>query len=1036
MNRDKLRENEATKKPAIEVLKELGYQYIHPDAIPIAKRGEKGPILTEVLEKKLKELNSYEYKGKFYKFDDNTIEKAIKDLDIPIVDGLVNTSEKIYDILMLGKAYEVYTEDGNKRSYNINYIDWENIENNDFHITEEYRLEKNKITINEKHIVPDIVVFINGIPMAVIEAKRPSISVDQGISQMIRNQKPDYIPDLFKFVQIVMSTNKNEVMYATTGTPKKFWSIWREKDEKWQKNILNKVVKDRTITEQDKYLVSLFHRKRFTELIRFFVLFDLNIKKIARYQQYFGVKSILERVEKRDENGNRKSGVIWHTQGSGKSLTMVMLARYISYKYRDLNPKIIVVTDRVNLDDQIFQTFAHTSLRPKQASTGRHLVQLINDDGADIITTIVNKFETAANINKAVLSPDIFILVDESHRTQYGRMHNKMKQLFPNASYLGFTGTPLMKKDKNTMNKFGALIEPSYTISDAVKDKMILPLYYEGRMVEQTVNQKAIDNNLDIITRNLNDDQKKQVMEQWSQFSKIASSDQRIKLVAFKVYEDYLQRLKGTPFNALMATYNKIDAIRYFEHFNDLGDIKAEVIISPPDTREGHDDPSEESKKKELKFWNKMMDKYGGPDKYESRIKSEFVNGDIDILIVVDKLLTGFDAPKAQVLYIDKPLKEHSLLQAIARVNRLEEGKDRGLIIDFRGLLEELDTAMNMYSGAGLENFDGEDLKGALYDSMAVVSELRQNHSNLVDMFKSVKNKEDSEAYEVLLEDKRTRDLFYENLRKLKNSLDLSVTLEKVYNAIEGEIQEYQKDYKFFYELRKIVALRYGDRIDTKKLNRHMKELMDRNISADGVSRITHQINLNHKEDFRKEIERLGNPASKADAIYSRITASISKNCRKNPSYYRKFSEMIEETLNKYKDKRISEKEYLEGMYKHYDAFEEKDIISYPEIIKENNNAKAFYGSVVDLIKEENEEYKVEDNEMKAEFAKLSLDIEEAISDLTKVDWHKNKDVNDSITQAVEDLTYDFSQKHGLELSWAEIDIILGEIKKIAYERF
>lgn len=1038
MERDIFGEDNSSKYPAIEVLKKLDYTYISPDGISGLKMGKSTPILTKILEKKLKELNDYEYKGKVYKFNEEIIKKAIKDIDVPIIEGLVNANEKIYDMLMLGKAYEVFTVDGNKRSYNINYIDWENIDNNDFHFTEEYKLEKNKKSIDENHIIPDIVVFINGIPMAVIEAKRPSISIDEAMSQMIRNQKPDYIPDLFKYVQIVMATNKNQVKYASCGTPKKFWSMWREEDNDWHNELLKKIVIDREITKQDEDIVSLFSRERFLEIIQYFILFDLNVKKIARYQQYFGVKAILERIEKKDENGNRKSGVIWHTQGSGKSLTMVMLARYVSSIYRDLATKVIVVTDRVDLDDQIYQTFMHTSLRPSKASTGRHLVELINDDGVDLVTTVVNKFVTAADLKEPVTSSNIFILVDESHRTQYGKFHNKMKELFPNACYLGFTGTPLMKKEKNTMMKFGS-IRPIhvYTIADAVRDKTILPLYYEGRMVDQSVNQKAIDTTLDIITRNCNEEQKEQVMKKWSQFSKIASSDQRIRLIAFKIYDDYMKRLKNTEFNALLATSSKIDAIRYWEHFNELGDIETSVVISSPDTREGHDKvEEEESKKKELYFWNKMMDRYGSEDKYENRIKNDFVEGNIDILIVVDKLLTGFDAPKAQVLYIDKPLKEHNLLQAIARVNRLEEGKDRGLIIDFRGLLAELDAAMETYSGAGLENFDPKDLKGALYDSLTVIGELRGNHSNLVDMFKSIKNKRDSEAYELLLADKKTRDIFYENLRKLRNSLDLAVTLEKVYNSIEDEIFQYEKDYKFFCELRKIVSLRYGDTIDTKGLEKQMQGLMDQHIAAEGVSRITHSINLNDKAEFRREIERLGSPAARADAIHSRITSSISKKYSRDPSYYRKFSEMIEKTLNEYKDKRISEKEYLEQMYKHYDSYEEEDIMEYPDLIKENNTAKAFYGSMVDILKEDIEEYGQDNKQLKNNFGKLSMDVEDVISKLTQVDWHKNPDINNDMAQAIEDLTYEFYKEHGLNIDWQEIDKIIIEIKKIAYERF
>ena len=1033
MQKDIYKEDNSSKYPAIEVLQNLGYTYLSPQEASNLKGGENTPLLTKLLEKKLHDLNDFEYKGEIYKFNQETIKKAVRDIDIPIIEGLVKTNEEIYDLLMLGKAYEVFTVDGNKRSYNMNYIDWDNLDNNDFHVTEEYKLEKNKKTIDENHIIPDIILFINGIPMAVIEAKRPRIPVDEAVSQMIRNQKPDYIPDLFKYVQLVMAINKNEVKYATVGTPYKFWSVWKEENREWQDAILSKAVVGREITKQDKDIVSLFSRERFAEIIQYFILFDLNVKKMARYQQYFGVQSILERVEERNPEGNRKSGVIWHTQGSGKSLTMVMLARYIFDRYRHLAPKVIIVTDRVDLDDQIYKTFSHTSLRPSKASTGRHLVELINNDAADIITTIVNKFVTAADINEPILSSDIFVLVDESHRTQYGKFHNKLKALFPNACYLGFTGTPLMKSDKNTMMKFGDLIH-TYTIADAVADKTILPLYYEGRMVEQSVNQKAIDTALDIITRSLDQDHKDQVMQKWSQFSKIASSNQRIRLVAFRVYEDYMKRLYHTNFNAMMATDSKIDAIRYWEHFNKLGDLEVAVVISSPDTRKGHETIDEESKQKEIRFWDQMMDKYGSEDKYESYIKSAFVAGDIDVLIVVDKLLTGFDAPKAQVLYIDKPLKEHGLLQAIARVNRLEEGKDRGLIIDFRGLLQELDTAMETYSGAGLEKFDGKDLKGALNDSLTVIGELRQNHSNLVDMFKSITNKKDSEAYELSLADKKRRDLFYTNLRKLKNSLDLAVTLEKVYNSIEEDILRYQEDYKFFAEMRKVVSLRYGDTIDTQDLQAEMQELMDQHIAAEGVSRTTHLVNLNDKKQFREEVERLGSPAAKADAIRSRISTSISERYSRDPSYYRKFSQMIQKTLDEYKDKRISEKEYLEQMYKHYDSYEEEDIVDYPNAIRKNDNAKAFYGSITDVMKEADEAYG--EDRLEDELAELSLKVEMVIANLTKVDWHNNRDVNNEIVQAIEDLTYNFGDKHGLGLEWDAIDKIIMEIKKIAYERF
>src|SRR5699024_3378150 len=272
-----------------------------------------------------------------------------------------------------------------------------------------------------------------------------------------------------------------------------------------------------------------------------------------------------------------------------------------------------------------------------------------------------------------ILSRDIFILVDESHRTQYGKLHNKMRQIFPNASYLGFTGTPLMKKEKNTMMQFGDFIH-TYTIADAIQDETILPLYYEGLMVEQDVNQEIIDRNLDMITQGLTEEQVQEVKKRWSTLSKLSSSEQRIHLITMWILEHYEKTLAGTGLKAMLATSSKADALRYLEAFEFYRKLTAKVVITPPDTREGHDDPSEETNDLVQKYWQRMMERYGDEKTYERTIKDEFIHGEFDLLIVVDKLLTGFDAPRATVLYVDKPLKEHNLLQAIARVNRLYEG--------------------------------------------------------------------------------------------------------------------------------------------------------------------------------------------------------------------------------------------------------------------------------------------------------------------------------------------------------------------------
>ena len=927
--------------PAIEVLKKIGYQYLPLEQVNQLRVNLNEVLLRTVLEDKLKELNSYEYKGEVYKFNDSNIQQAIRDLDEPLTNGLVKANEAIYETLLHGRSYTEFLPDGSKKSFTIQYIDCNHIENNVFHVVEEFEVERMD---GRGNVRPDIVLFVNGIPFGVIECKRASISVKQGIQQMIRNQNNEYIPQLFKFVQLVMATNKNETKYATCYTPERFWSVWKEEDEEWLDFWLDRAVEGRLATTQDKNIISLFHPERLLQITKYFTLFDKDVKKVARYQQFFAIKEIIKTIEQRDENGNRQSGVIWHTQGSGKSLTMVMLARYILSELYSYNPKVVVVTDRVELDKQIHKTFRHSRLKASRATSGSHLVDLINDNNADIVTSLVHKFDTASK-HQTIDSKDIFVLVDESHRTQYGELHIKMKKVFPNACYLGFTGTPLMKKEKNTMIRFGKLIH-KYTIADGVRDKAIVPLLYEGKMVEQSVNQKAIDHRLEMITRNLNDKQKEEVKQRWSKYEKLASSEQRLYLIAEDINKHFLENYKtqGSQFKAMLATNSKIEAIRYLEAFEEFADLNCAVVISPPDQREGHEVVDEESKDKIQRFWKRMMNRYGTPEKYEDAIKDEFVNGDeLDLLIVVDKLLTGFDAPRATVLYVDKPMKEHTLLQAIARVNRLYEGKDYGLIIDYRGLLDRLDEAMQMYSGAGLENFDPEDLKGAIYDVISIIGSLRQYYSDLIQIFAPIKNKNDREEYEVWLEDEERREGFYNVLSNFGRNLGIALESEKIYNALPGEeLQKYKKDFKFFQDLRKSVKLRYSDTIDHKEYEAKMQKLMDNYISAEEVIRITNPVDILNTKAFEEEIERLGSKRSKADAIRTRLTKSVHAKWDENPSYYKKFSERIQEAIQEYRDKRISEAEYFNRMkdiMKDYQSGQSTE--EYPTVIKENRNAQA-----------------------------------------------------------------------------------------------
>lgn len=1029
MDKDAYLEINASQRPALALFEAMGYTYISPADCDKQRGSRYHVLLRDILRGQLRRLNRYVYAGAENEFSAANIERAMEDLDEPLTDGLVRTSEKIYDALLLGKSYPETVGDGKMLSFNLKYIDWETPQNNVFHVTEEFAVDSRDRQHNAR---PDIVLFINGIPFAVIECKAPHIPVEEAVGQMIRNQQAAYIPQLFKFAQLVVATNKNAVKYATAGTPKKFWSVWKEQDTEWLQTRLKALVPDRMPTEQDRNIVSLFSAERVYELIRSFILFDANVKKVCRYQQFFAVREIMKTIAESDEHGNRRSGVIWHTQGSGKSLTMVMLAKTILMELKDCHPRVVIVTDRKELDAQIAATFAHTRLTPARATSGRHLVELVNSARADVITSIINKFNTVERQEVKNPSRDIFVLVDESHRSNYGLMATRMRSVFPNACYIGFTGTPLMKSEKNTMARFGRLIH-KYTIRDGVEDGAIVPLIYEGRFVEQKVDEENIDLWFKQTTRRLTEAQREDLRRKWSSIRRLTSTDARIKRIALDISEHFIEGYKDTGFKAMLATNYKRDAIRYLECFEQFGDLNCAVVISPPDMREGVDDVDEGADDLVVSFWNKMMQQYGDADRYEEAIKNRFCDGEIDILIVCSKLLTGFDAPLCQVLYIDKELKEHGLLQAIARTNRLHEGKDYGLIVDYRGLIEKLDTAMDMYSGAGLENFDGGDLKGIVVDVMSAIGNLRSAYTQLVELFAPVGSISDAEAVEVFLADDKMRQDFYTLLCAFGRALHLVLNAEQAYNALsKEERQKYQDTFIFFSKVRRSVKLQYCDAIDNAEYEPLMQNLLDTHLSVAGLKKITSPIDILNKDDFEKELEELGSLRSKADAIASRMTRSISEKRDENPAYYDSFSKRIRDALALYKEKVISEAEYLAKMRTIMEDYHAgRSTVSYPERIKNNVHAQAFFGVLTALFDE------VEDERITPDFvAEVSEEITKIVASHSQVDWTNNKTIHDRISQDIDDLFYKYEKEHGLKLSFDLIDKIIDNVKTVALRRF
>ena len=1001
-------------KNVIKLLIDMGYTFVSSSDNRVLRRERTGEVVfKDVLLNQLQKLNSFDYKGVEYKFSPKNISRAVDELDQPLNEGFMVANQKISDKLVLGTSYEEELNDGTKKSFSLRYIDFSN-QKNVFHFTEEFTVNRQYTLESEKTRRPDLVLFINGIPFAVIELKKSSINADEGISQMIRNQGNDEIPQLFKYVQITLAANNHTPKYATANTPAKFYAVW---EEEYQVEQLEKIITDRTISNLDKTIFALFSKDRVLDLLHSFILFDNRIKKIARYPQFFAIQEIMNKIKTFDSSGSRSGGLIWHTQGSGKSLTMAMLTRLI--KREITGAKIIVVTDRKDLDKQIHDTFKNSEIKAARATSGYDLIQKLQS-GMTVITTLIHKFETVEKEKVINDDSNVFVLVDESHRTQGGDLHKAMKKVFPKACYLGFTGTPLLKREKSSIAKFGGLIH-KYTIDQAVRDKVVLPLLYEGRLVGQWLNDKnGLDRRFEIISKDLNKEQQEDLKRKWARFSKVASSERRLEIIALDINEHFRRNIQGTGFKAMLATSSKYEAIKYHELFEELGNIKSRFVISAPDIREGHEevDDSENNKLFVNNAWNKLMRQYANEEDYLDKVKGGFIDGDeIELLIVVDKLLTGFDAPRAAVLYVDKGLKEHDLLQAIARVNRLHPGKDFGLIVDYRGLLGNLDHALTSY--AALSGFDEIDLFDAVRDIKSEIAKVKTYYSHLEDLFKTVRNKEDTEEYQVFLGDKDKRQEFYDLLSQFARSLKLTLSSDKTDEIITSdELATYKESMKFYSDLRKSIKIRYQEVVDFGKYEKQMQKLLDTYISANEVNQLTKLVNI-FEDGFNKELERVVGDNAKADTILSAVSRVITEKRELNPMYYDKMSQKIEDVIQKYRDKRLSEEDKLKyandirAMLMSHEALGASST-QYPDEIKNSSCARALYENLSPSMQELDADL----------FTKTIIEIDAIFRESSKKpDWEHNTDVAKRIDQAIDDVLWDLEKNTGMKFP-NSLDII------------
>lgn len=1036
--------------PALLQLHNLGYTYLTRADAAQARESKGQYILGEIAFQALRAINPDE-------ISDKSIRDALFETEqMPdLSDGIIRASEQIYSLLISGKAVPELI-DGRRVSPQMRFINWKEPEQNRYHVCAEYELHEG----SDRR--PDIVCFVNGIPFVVIECKRESVPVAEAVQQMLRNQKKGETPKFFLFPQLLLATNVRELKYGTMLTPAKFYTHWKERKlegmdfDEVVSGAVNRPVEpevvqaiaadlirgdytqaERAVTEQDRGIHALLEPTRLLDLVRNFVLYDAGEKKVARYQQYFAIRKAMAKLKTFDEEGRRQGGLIWHTQGSGKSLTMVMLVKCLIDDADVKLPRVLVVTDRRDLDKQISDTFAACNIKKDVVKTSRakDLLQLLREKDQRVITALIHKFDAAREQRDFVDDdPNIFVLIDEAHRTQGGAANAELNLVLPRACQIAFTGTPLMSGEKKSARKFGGIID-AYTISEAEADGVVLPLIYQPRHAELSVSDNLLDRFYDQITEELTEAQKKDLQKKFDSSQIVEETSQRIESVALDIVQHYRQ-YRDTGLKAQVVAPSKYAAVRFKEAFDLLGAVETEVIISESNDK-ADEDKLPERKKVVAEFLEKEKHKHGSSlDQRERKLIRDFKQNPegVRILIVVDKLLTGFDAPRNTFLYLAKQLKDHNLLQAIARVNRLFDGdegreaKVNGFVIDYSRNAKNLKNAMQLFA-----NYDAEDVERALLDTDDKISELEDVYQSLHEIFKAVKNKRDTEAYIKVLEGSaERREHFYELVNQFIRQFAACNMLHDFSSKFGADkLHRYQRDLKRFVELKKIQKTLNAETVDFSQYEDQIRRILDKYVSADYVREMADPVCVSESAAFNAYLDRSEqglNDKSKAEAITAQTSRTIRENYHKDPEFYRHFSEKISKLIADLRSAKEEDARALlqkvREMQKQVDDYEDGDI---PEVLKV---AKRFHPYLRGIRAE------LPDSVLDgAELCHVVQDLVAVVERHKIVDWYKNVEVRRQVSLDLEDYLFDeLKGKRGVDLPIEKVERIVGLVWKLAVE--
>ena len=839
---------------------------------------------------------------------------------------LYHINKEVYSLLRYGVTAKEYV---GENTQTIKLIDWEHPLENNFAIAEEVTV------IGENNKRPDVVLYVNGIALGVLELKRSTVSVSEGIRQNLDNQNQTFIRPFFATIQLIMAGNDTEgIRYGVIDTPEKYYLKWKEDSD-----IENPL---------DKHIDQLCNKIRFLELLHDFIVYDRGTKKICRHNQYFAAKASQESLRKRE------GGIIWHAQGSGKSLIMVWIAKWLSENINDA--RVLIITDRDELDKQIEKTFLGVSEKIVRTKSGKDLINKLNATTPALLCSLIHKFthKEEADYDSYIeelkrslprnfrAKGDIYVFVDECHRTQSGKLHEAMNLILPNAIFIGFTGTPLLKKDKKkSIEVFGKYIH-TYKFDEAVKDNVVLDLRYEARNVDQNITSQAkIDQWFDAKTQGLTDYAKIELKRKWGTMKRVLSSQSRLEKIVADIIFDMAtkDRLQNGAGNAMLVSGSIYQACKYYELFQNEGLKKCAIVTSYVPTindikgeSTGEDSPTD--KLKQYEVYQKML---GGkdPETFEDEVKQIFVEepARMNLLIVVDKLLTGFDAPSATYLYIDKSMRDHGLFQAICRVNRLDgDDKEYGYIIDYKDLFKSLERSIDDYTSEAFDEYEKEDVEGLLTDRLTLgkkrLDEALEQIKALCEPVTPPKDTQDYIRY--FCGNPENKDELKETEQKRIALYKHTVSLIRAYADIANEmrqagyspeeIEQIKTDVKHYEYVRGEIKISSGDAIDLKAHEPDMRHLIDTYIGAKDSETISAfddmtliQLIVERGEDAIKALPKgiSRNKEAVAETIENNIRRLIIDEMPTNPKYYENMSTLLDELIKERKEEARNYKEYL-----------------------------------------------------------------------------------------------------------------------------